>query len=141
MEYLALYKSVRVPMGQGILAEALMAAKESEVPENVGKRFTNPKILLLVKFLMELQKTIGKKPFFMSCRALARILGIDHKTAAKWLKALGVMGILKVVDEFDFEQRKARSYRYLLPLDDSIEEEDLLESGDETRLLPEHDAA
>jgi hypothetical protein len=53
---------------------------------------------LFVSFLRELQILNGERPIYVSTRAIAERFGISNVTAAKWMKALIPLGILRLAE-------------------------------------------
>jgi hypothetical protein len=45
-----------------------------------------------------LQLEAGDKPFYLSCRVAASLIGVGHAMAARWLKALCMDELLQLVE-------------------------------------------
>lgn len=107
IEFLEAYQDAR---GDG-LAEAWASALRNPPPA-CAKRFEDPNLKLLVSLLRELQKTTkGDNPFFLSCRSVESLLGINNRTAARTLKALCGLRIIQLVQLGTLG--RASLYRYL----------------------------
>ena len=120
MEFLEAWEDVRIPLGEGALDQILEAARRASPPEVVLRnQLSDPRIVLLVKFCRELQRVNGEGPFYLSVRTVQQLFGLaSPRTAHGWLKALQVLGILRLVEKGGPEPPKATRFRYLPPLDD-----------------------
>ena len=56
------------------------------------------------------------KPFYLSCRVAARLLGTDHVTASRWLRQLVAYGFLRETSKGSSVEGKASEFMYLLEL-------------------------
>lgn len=102
------------PAGGGPLDLALERAEAVDPPAE-AMRYEQPALRLLASLCRELQRNAGEGPFFLSCRTAARMLGVDHTTAWRWLFLLGHDGLLRVVEAGT--KTKAARYRYTASLD------------------------
>lgn len=102
---------VRFPKGDDPLALVLQQAMASNPPACAG-RYESPEMKLLICVCRELQQLAGDRPFFVSCREAARVLGIpDHKAAWRLLRTLVTDGVLEVIERGT--KTKATRYRYV----------------------------
>ncbi len=70
----------------------------------------------LLRFCREFQREAGENPFFLSCRKAGELFGMDHRTAARRLKAMCGDGLLEVVESGGM---RANRYRYRGILDEA----------------------
>lgn len=112
-EFLEAFDSVRVPLGDDVLARAWSAIEASDLPEE-ALQFESDQVRKLVAWTRELQRLAGEAPFFLACRSVQERLSLDHpKSASRMLRGLVKSGVLKEVAKGDNKRRKASRYRYL----------------------------
>ena len=92
----------------------LEKAIATELP-TVAADYEQEGVRVLVAFCRELQRASADAPFYLSCRTASRLLGVDHNTAARWLRLLVIDGILLEVSKGGKARtaRKASRYRYI----------------------------
>ena len=73
---------------------AVSRAKGAPLPEVPS--FSDKRIRLLVSICRELQKITGANPFYLPTRKLGEVLEIHWTRVAKWLRALEVLGIIRL---------------------------------------------
>ncbi len=103
---------VKWAAGDGPIVELLEKAKVAE-PTEVARQYEQPALRLLVQWCRELQRHHVDEPFFLACRLASVSLGIDHATAALWLRKLCRDGVLREVEKGTRTTRRASRYRYL----------------------------
>jgi hypothetical protein len=119
IEFLELWDYAVLPFGDAILIEAFEAAQRAGTLDPAFKIFEDEQMRLLCAFCRELQRRVGDRPFFLSCRTVQKLLGLgSYDTAARWLRGLVRVGILYRVKQGGLKQ--ATRYRYLLPLGDGL---------------------
>jgi Bifunctional DNA primase/polymerase, N-terminal len=107
------WDKIRFPVGQGPVDMAFAMVLASELPE-VADQYEQQELRLLVGLCRELQRAAGAdSPFFLASRVAARLLQVDHSTAARWLKGLQLDGIIQLVEAGSSSSGKASRYRYI----------------------------
>ena len=102
-----------------VASDARMAATEIDKAWKVAHDAPPPteldgfdeRIIRLANLCRELQRRQGNHAFVLRCRTAARLIGVDHLTAWRWLKGLEALGLLELVQHGT--GRKANEYRYL----------------------------
>lgn len=121
LEFWDAWRNVKEPLKESAVERAWKRAKAVSEQE-AGKPiygYTDENILLLLRFLRELQNIAGDKPFFLSPYTVQPLFGQNtHSTAAKWLGGLCQCGALTKVQLGDFAKRQASSYRFNPPKDE-----------------------
>lgn len=115
---------VKTPAGgEGSIKRALERAVSSPLPPE-ATQFRLPGVQLLVGLCRELQRERGSKPFYLSCRDAAAVLGLagkkSHMTAWRWLKMLchsEPVRILHKERSGNQKDKRANEYRYLPKFD------------------------
>lgn len=108
-DFLFKWNSVKFPAGEDVFTCIMQEINEYEPP--ACSTFLGGPVGRLVHIIQRLQIHVGDTSFYLSCRKAGALLGVDHNTAAKWLKGLVYSGTLKVVA--NHTKRKAKRYRYL----------------------------
>jgi hypothetical protein len=94
------YASAKVPLGEGVVAQAWKSAQENPLPLEAIKHFEHGKLRILVALCRELQSIAGKEPFYLSARTVQQLFKLDsHATAARWLRSLCVLQILTEIEK------------------------------------------
>ena len=112
-DFLDAWRRVRFAHGDDPIAAALAKASTGPHPPEADI-FDDERLKLLVGLCAHLQTLSGNAPFFLSCRTAAECVGVDHVTAARWLRLLTQSGVLEVVEPGDRVSRRATRYRYKL---------------------------
>ena len=89
------WDKVKHPAGKGPLRERMAAATREPLPA-AAQQYPEPKVKLLVGLCQELQRHAGTAPFYLTVRAVGELFGVHHGTAARWLKALRIDGVLRL---------------------------------------------
>jgi hypothetical protein len=119
IEFLELWDYAVSPFGDAILNQAFEAAQRAGTLDPAFKIFSDEQMHLLCAFCRELQRRVGGRPFFLSCRTVQKLFGLgSYNTAALRLRGLVKVGILDPVKRGGC--RQATRYRYLLPLDEGL---------------------
>ena len=112
-EFMDAYECVKCPLGMGLVQTAWKKVLTSPPPPS-AERFQDMSVRQVVSLCRELWLSNGRKPFFLSCRTIQRLLGHPHHSrAALWLRGFVRTKILKVVEPGDTATRKATLYEYL----------------------------
>lgn len=111
-DFLEGWGRVKYAKGSEPMAKIFAKAVEAIAPAE-AVQYEQPKLRLLVALCRELQREAGGGAFFLSARTAARLLDIDHATAARWLRGLRHDGILQLIEQSNRTERLANSYRYL----------------------------
>lgn len=110
IEFLDAYRRAKFPFGGETIPKAWKAANEEPMPPEADQFKDTPK-RRLVALCWQLQKLAGKEPFFLSSRKCQDLFKLScHTTAAKWLRALCLLGIIEEVKKGD--SRYASRYMY-----------------------------
>jgi hypothetical protein len=112
-EFVDAWARVRFAAGQDPLAEALGRAAAGPTPPCAAALYGGGKIVLLAGWCRELQLLAGAGWFHLDVRTAGRLLGVDHVTAWRWLKALCADGILEGGAKGSKADGKANEYRYV----------------------------
>lgn len=113
-DFLYAWPRVRFTLGGGPMAQIFARAAENDPPA-AAQRYERPELRLLVALCRELQRATGDGPFFLSCWTAARLLGVAHMTAWRWLCGLTADGVLVVVEKGGRANAmgKATRFRYI----------------------------
>jgi hypothetical protein len=109
-EFLMAYSYARIGLTEDPLELALSRAKAVPLPEVPS--FTNARIRLLVAICRELQEITGGSPFYLPTRKLGDFLGAHWTQAAKWLRALEVLDVIRLAPGEVRKRGGVRSPRY-----------------------------
>ncbi len=111
-DFVSGWPGVKYPWGtepiRGVFERAIRAK-----PPKSADEYTDEKLRLLVALCRELQQERGNRPFFLAARTAGELLTVDPGTACRWLKALCVDRILKLVTKGSLKDRKASEFLYL----------------------------
>jgi hypothetical protein len=107
------WERVRVPAGEKLLARMFELARNEPVPSDLLEDAPD-QCRLLVALVRVMQRESGDHPFFLSCRSVAPLLGVDFSSVARFLRFLVAVGILELVRQGDMKSGKASEYLYLL---------------------------
>lgn len=108
-DFLFKWNSVKFPAGEDVFTCIMQEINEYEPP--ACSTFLGGPVGRLVHIIQRLQIHVGDNPFYLACRKAGPLVGVDHNTAAKWLKGLVYSGTLKEVAKHT--SYKAKRYRYL----------------------------
>jgi len=108
-EFLRAWDRVILPAGHDPMAIVLKEAEEAELPSFAG-RYDSSDTKLLVKLCMVLQERAGNDAFFLAASTVARLVGIDQRTASRRLAMLVRERVLTVVKQHT--RTRAKRYRY-----------------------------
>ena len=112
-EFMEGYENVKHPLGTGFIEAAWIKTLTYALPVEANQ-FQDPCLRHVVSFCRELWISHDRKPFFLSCRTLQRLLAHpDHVRAARWLRGLCRAKILAVMEIGGAKSRRASRYRYL----------------------------
>jgi hypothetical protein len=103
---------VKLPKGDEPMTAIFERAKEETLPR-VAERYNHEGLRQLILLCRELQRATGDRPFYLACRTVGRLLGIDHATAARWLFYLQHEGVIEVAERSPRGSLRANRYRYL----------------------------
>jgi hypothetical protein len=102
--------SVKFPAGEEPIAIMYATAISKPLPK-CSERYSQIELRSLVALCRELQNQAGEDSFFLAGRIAADQIGVDHRTAARWLHMLRMDDILQLVEQGSRHQ--ASEYRYL----------------------------
>ncbi|MBM4033050.1 MAG: bifunctional DNA primase/polymerase [Planctomycetes bacterium] len=107
----------RLAKGENPLDTILSEIEGIPVPPAVAK-FQTPRLSLLARICVGLQRKMGESPFILGCRDAARLLGMeDYVRASRFLRRLVELGFLKEVEHGGFHgapdkpEKRASRYR------------------------------
>jgi hypothetical protein len=112
-DFIDAWKKVKYAAGEGPVDKAFARATAKKPPRIAVELYGDEPIVQLAALCRELQRLAGDDEFFLDCRTAGRLLGVSHKTASQYLRALRIDGILKCVETGSRQSRRASSYRYL----------------------------
>lgn len=101
---------VKFPAGSEPVAMALAAGDAAEPPA-CAARFDCPKTRRIIGLCRELQRIAGDAEFFIDCRTLGRLIGLDHALASKRLGMLVAEDVLRLVERG--QRGRASRFRYI----------------------------
>lgn len=104
------WHNAKYPAGDGPIMDIYRRALIQPLP-SIAQSYETPTVKSLIALCRELQRSTGKKPFFLACRTAGELLGISYVYAAKWLRMLVDDGVLKLVTHKG--PHSAAEYRYL----------------------------
>jgi Bifunctional DNA primase/polymerase, N-terminal len=105
------WENVKFPAGQGPIDLAFAKASAS-TPPACAAAYEQETVRLLVCLCRELQAVSGNAPFFLSSRTAAALFGVDHATAARWLKLLRLDRVIHLVSQGTKKTGQASTYVY-----------------------------
>jgi hypothetical protein len=109
LEFLNACQRAKYPLGSAKIAEAWENAKSQPLPEE-AKKFEDQGLRLLVAFLKQMQIQAGQKPFYITYRDCAALIGHpSHTTVVKWFGALTQLKYIRVAEAGN----ETRATRYL----------------------------
>lgn len=104
------WASVKYPVGEEPIAMMYAKAMSKPAPK-CAEKYSQPQLQSLIALCRELQDDAGPESFFLAGRTAADQIGVDHRTAARWLQMLRMDGILQLDEQGTRHQ--ASEYRYL----------------------------
>lgn len=111
LEFMNACQRAKFPLGGAMVAEAWGKATSQPLPPE-AKKWTNPKLQLLVALLKQMQAMKGAGPFFITLRDCAALLGCNsHTTVDTWMGALAKLSYIRVAEPGN--ERRATRYRYV----------------------------
>ena len=109
LDFAECWPKVKFASGKEPIRMAYETAISGDLPE-VAKQYEEIELQRLVALCRELQRSSREKPFYLSGRIAANLLGVPHQQAARWLRLLIVDGILELV--LQGTRHKASEYFY-----------------------------
>jgi hypothetical protein len=97
----------------GCFLEAVLEEVKRAPPHPVAKLFPGEGHRLLVGLCAALQRYNGTKPFALSCRVAAKLLGIDHVQAHRWMRTLEALEIIRRTSTGSLAKRKASRFFFM----------------------------
>ena len=108
-EFLAKLASVTVPKGETLEA-AFQRAQHRDPPSKVLV-VPNNGLQLLASLCRELQEMTGDQPFMLCQASVAKLFKhSSHRTISNWIRALKIVGLLKLAEAAIPNARAARYY-------------------------------
>jgi hypothetical protein len=113
MEFLELNDYTTTPLDSGVVETAWKQAQESPPPPE-AEQFESLEYKLLTSLCWHLQQYAGNEPFYLSCRTVQRLFGLEtHTQGARRLGGLVRYGVLEVEVTGGRKTNKATRYRYV----------------------------
>ncbi len=112
IDFLQAWERVRFPAGTSPLDLALQQARQTSPPVK-ALRFEHAGIRLLVALCWQLHLAAAGGTWFLGCRTVGKLLGVDHSTAWRWLYLLEAEGVLARVSTGSKAAKKASEFRYV----------------------------
>jgi hypothetical protein len=104
------WESVRFPGGNDQMRALLGVVRSRPLPRRLDY-LQNESINELMGLCKELQCMTGRdQPFFLSCRTVAGLFGVEPMTGARWLKHLVNEGVMRIVDAGTYKSLRATRY-------------------------------
>jgi len=101
---------VEVPKEVNWMEKIVTRAKEAPEPACVAG-LGMPRLSLLGRICVELQRAVGDRPFHLSCRKAGELLGIPHHQANRFLGLLVDIGLIEIAEPGN--QGRATRYRLI----------------------------
>jgi hypothetical protein len=96
-DFRSAWSSIKFAIGEEPIA--IMFAKSiSEPIPKCAEAYEQPQLRALIALCRELQQNAGSEPFYLAGRVAAQQIGVDHKTAARWLKMLCMDRVLSLAE-------------------------------------------
>jgi hypothetical protein len=109
------WSKVKYPAGHGKVEEIYERAAKSEPPREIVELYPGEEALWrLTSLCRELQREAGNADFRIDCRTAARLVGVKHDTAWRWLTCLTADRFIELREKG--RPGKASRYRYLKAL-------------------------
>jgi hypothetical protein len=102
---------VKFPAGGGPLDRLTSTALALAPSSHIGSGRRGPGFAALAVLCRLLDQESGGRGFFLSCRKAGELLGVDFKTASRWLKALCDSGVLRLAVPGSYASARAHRYR------------------------------
>ena len=109
LDFFSGWGNVHTPLGIDLMETVMKRAKANPIPnlpyEQAGMRD-------LAALCRELQALWGDQPFYLATRTAGRLLGVDHKTACRWLRLLEIDGWIKTIIKGGTAETPRRATRF-----------------------------
>jgi hypothetical protein len=115
-DFITAWRHVRSAIGMEPLPVVFQRAVQSDPPAKAVRMYPGHRELhLLATFCREMQKSVGNRPFFLSCETAGSLIGKPSMTAHRWLMLLVEFKLLKVVRKGDRGKgaKRATTYRWI----------------------------
>jgi hypothetical protein len=117
MEFLAAWAGAKVPLGESSFKAIWESTKEAEPPP-IATQFSDPRLIRLCTLCRELQRSSGKKPFYLAVRTVQALFDLPSpSTAHKWLTGLQQLKVIEPEEKGGPKSNRATRFRFLPPLD------------------------
>jgi hypothetical protein len=104
------WRAVKFPAGKEPIAMMYATAISRPMPK-CAEKYEQTQLRCLVALCRELQQEAGDDPFYLAGRIAAEHIGVDHKTAARWLRMLCMDDVLRLHERGT--RHSASEYHYL----------------------------
>lgn len=105
------WRNVMLPAGTGGLDAILEAADLEGIPPE-AEHYDIPDVCRLAAFCRKMQRLAGTGTFFLSCRTVGKLFGVEPMTANRWLQLLELDGLLVAVKRGSPQSMRATRFRY-----------------------------
>ncbi len=103
--------------------DAIFEQVRTSEPPAFAAKYETTECKQLASLVRELQRCTGDKPFFLSSRTAARLVGVKHLRAWKWLRMFQATGILREQEKGGQKSGRYRATRYFYVAGDDGESE------------------
>lgn len=111
IDFIRAWPRVKFPAGSEPMGEIVKRAKQG-TKSMVEQRYESEGVRLLIRLCRELQQEAGNRPFYLSCRTVARLLNVTVTTAWRWLFLLQTDKVIQVIELGSQKGMKATRFRY-----------------------------
>ena len=113
IDFVVAWGRIRIPKRGSTMQGVFEAAKSTSMPI-IAARYESAPMRNLVRLCRALQNQAGPgESWFLAARTAGQLLGVDQRTASKFLSLLVRDNVLVVAQADDLRTRRARCYRYL----------------------------
>src|SRR5262249_27068959 len=112
-EFTTVYEKVQQPHGEDVFHSLWEQSGHMAPPPEADAYEDDDKVRRLITFCWLLQQNKGSMPFPLGCIDAGRLLGVNPKTANRWLRMLVADGVLERVGKGSKVTGLASEYRYL----------------------------
>jgi hypothetical protein len=106
-------EKVKIPLGHDFVKAAWHAVFLHPYPPEAAQ-FQQEELKQLTALCWQLQKASSEDVFFLSCRHVQKLFGLNHaNVGARWLRGLVRFGVLEEIEKGGPHTNKATRYRYV----------------------------
>jgi hypothetical protein len=109
-DFRSAWSSIKFAIGEEPIAIMYAQALAEPAPK-CAEKYEQPQLRALVALCREMQRDAKSEPFYLAGRVAAQQIGVDHRTAARWLKMLCMDRVLSLAERGT--RQHAAEYLYL----------------------------